>query len=198
MERAIATGDPFPCLDALVLRDMFLPRSGWSPDLASSGLTTCEFPLTDESSGTSSQFQGLRTWSERWLQTSRPSTLENRWTVVLTPSSQTGDPINRIQTASSLPCSTLSLADIPSPLCGNVSYHGPEALLDSYVTRDWRRVSLLLCLAELLSARRLGYPPLSPAGVGLGASVREVTHVNPAPTVRTADLPIKPFDVFAI
>lgn len=60
-------------------------------------------------------------------------------------------------------------------------------------TADWRCLGLLLTLADLLSTRRLAYAPLAPAGVGLGASARDVSITTGIPAQVAA---IHPFDVF--
>uniref|UniRef100_A0A0X3NLH8 F-box domain-containing protein n=1 Tax=Schistocephalus solidus TaxID=70667 RepID=A0A0X3NLH8_SCHSO len=63
-------------------------------------------------------------------------------------------------------------------------------------TVNWRKLGLLLSISDHLSARRCAFASLAPTGVGLGASVREVNHVNPPAGIRPADLPVKPFDTF--
>ncbi|CAH8431909.1 unnamed protein product [Schistosoma margrebowiei] len=62
---------------------------------------------------------------------------------------------------------------------------------------DWRKLVHLLCLSDLLSTRRLGYSPLSPEDcIGLGASVREVIHMNPPRGFLPDSLRTKPHDLF--
>ncbi|TNN19615.1 F-box only protein [Schistosoma japonicum] len=63
-------------------------------------------------------------------------------------------------------------------------------------TIDWRKLTHLLSLSDLLSTRRLGYSPLSPEGIGLGASVREVIHINPPRGFLPDSLRTKPNDLF--
>nr|VZI21439.1 unnamed protein product [Spirometra erinaceieuropaei] len=66
----------------------------------------------------------------------------------------------------------------------------------THETVNWRKLGLLLSISDHLSARRCAFASLAPTGVGLGASVREVNHVNPPAGIRPADLPVKPFDTF--
>ncbi len=52
----------------------------------------------------------------------------------------------------------------------------------------------MLAAADHLWVRRVGFAPLAPTGVALGASIREVSHVGPG--LSTSDLPIRTFDTY--
>ena len=81
----------------------------------------------------------------------------------------------------------------------NMAHRGMGEITESVSTQvihDSRKLGLLLCIADLLSSRLVGYPPLSPVGVGMGASVRDVSHYGATTGMRLHDLPVQPFDVF--
>ncbi|KAL5103801.1 F-box only protein 38 [Taenia crassiceps] len=61
---------------------------------------------------------------------------------------------------------------------------------------DYRKLGLLLSVADLLSSRLVAYPPISPVGIGMGASVRDVSHSATATGLRVYELPVQPFDIF--
>ncbi|VDP99420.1 unnamed protein product, partial [Trichobilharzia regenti] len=61
---------------------------------------------------------------------------------------------------------------------------------------DWRKLSHLLALSDLLAARQFGYSPLSPEGIGLGSSIRDVIHINPPRNFMPDSLRTKPNDLF--
>ncbi|KAH9279124.1 F-box only protein 38 [Echinococcus granulosus] len=61
---------------------------------------------------------------------------------------------------------------------------------------DYRKLGLLLSIADLLSSRLVAYPPLSPVGIGMGASVRDVSHSVATTGLRVHELPVQPFDIF--
>lgn len=125
VEEAISTGIPFPCLETLVLRDMFMHRSG-----------------------SRSVLLPRMSWSERMM--------------------------NR-------------------RMAGSVSASLNEFHVDNV---DWRRVSHLQALSDLIAVRRLGTSTICPEGVGLASSVREVTTAAPPPGARVVDMPLKQFDLF--
>ncbi len=60
--------------------------------------------------------------------------------------------------------------------------------------RSWKLPGLMLAAADHLWVRRVGFAPLAPTGVALGASIREVSHVGPG--LSTSDLPIRTFDTY--
>ncbi|VDD74879.1 unnamed protein product [Mesocestoides corti] len=62
-------------------------------------------------------------------------------------------------------------------------------------SRNWKKLGLLLSIADHLSARRIAFAPLAPTGVALGSSARDVTHVATV-GMRLLNLPVKPFDTF--
>uniref|UniRef100_A0A0R3WP81 DUF4206 domain-containing protein n=1 Tax=Hydatigena taeniaeformis TaxID=6205 RepID=A0A0R3WP81_HYDTA len=61
---------------------------------------------------------------------------------------------------------------------------------------DYRKLGLLLSIADLLSSRLVGYPPISPVGIGMGSSVRDVSHSATTTGLRVYELPVQPFDIF--
>lgn len=61
---------------------------------------------------------------------------------------------------------------------------------------DYRKLGLLLSIADLLSSRLVAYPPISPVGIGMGASVRDVSHSATTAGLRVYELPVQPFDIF--
>ncbi|CAL8073838.1 unnamed protein product [Calicophoron daubneyi] len=132
LEDAISSGEPFPCLETLVLRDMFFAR----PQFGSSIIPP-------------------QPWNERMLRKVRTN--------------------NRTDFSAAL------------------EWNSSDILLS---TMDWRVGSTLLALADLLSARCLGYSPLCSEGVGLATSVREITHLSQSAGMRHADLPVKSFEIF--
>ncbi|CAH8460493.1 unnamed protein product [Dicrocoelium dendriticum] len=125
IEEAISTVTPFPCLETLVLRDMFVQRSG-----------------------SRSALLPRPSWSERL---------------------------------------------IDEEMVGVVSSSPNELPIDEI---DWRKLSHLQALSDLLAVRRLGPSPVCPEGVGLASSAREVTTAAPPAGARAIDMPIKQFDLF--
>lgn len=63
---------------------------------------------------------------------------------------------------------------------------------------DYRKLGFLLTIAELLASRLVSSPPLSPLGVGMGASVRDVAQMPSFQGNRVFELPVQPFDTFFI
>ncbi|KAM7538744.1 hypothetical protein Aperf_G00000058340 [Anoplocephala perfoliata] len=63
---------------------------------------------------------------------------------------------------------------------------------------DYRKLGLLLTIADLLASRFVSPPPLSSFGIGMGASVRDVAHMPSFQGNRVFELPIQPFDAFFI
>ncbi|CAH8433081.1 unnamed protein product [Heterobilharzia americana] len=118
LERVLNDGHPFPCLETVVLRNMFIPQHGASKSF----IPTSHASMDHGTTGTNSMDESI----------------------------------------------------------------------------DWRKLSHLLALSDLLAARRIGYSPLSPEGISLGASVREVIHMNPPRGFMPDTLRAKPHDLFCL
>ncbi|THD19044.1 hypothetical protein D915_010293 [Fasciola hepatica] len=57
-------------------------------------------------------------------------------------------------------------------------------------------IGYLLSLSDLLNVRYLGFSSISPEGIGLSSSVREVGNLSQSQCLRLADLPVRPCDLF--